>query len=383
MKHRAGKILVTVLALLMLAGSISCSRGGDDSMTAVVQSMTQERKELQEKLDAVQAELNNMKIELNDTKNKLLDAEADAEYAKQELSKLQSAPIPTPTVVTETETVTVTEKYVCGVGCQVNGARSVLLKEGETITAVADKIDGYVFDHWEINGTPQDMTDTTIEFAASKSTLVQAVFRERCTLKCINCHFQFLDANRNASGQTYTEFDFEEDYKHPVTKKTEKGGLMSFYVFADIPRNQKVDYWLINDVKYQFPVDVVKFRIEELNEATVIEVVFKGQARQTTAPGKTPVPTKTPAPTKTYNVVCHNCKYKYNGSWHTSGKVPAGTKITISGTTDSTEAYFEGSPSSVNRHFTSPHSGSWGSWVFSYTYTVNSDTDVTFRGVVN
>ena len=96
-----------------------------------------------------------------------------------------------------------------------------------------------------------------------------------------------------------------------------------------------------------------------------------------------PAPTKTPAPTKYYNVSCHNCKYKYDGAWHSSGKVPAGSQITISGTTDSTEAYFDGSPSSVNRHFTSPHSGSSGKWVFTYTYTVNSDTDVTFSGVVN
>ncbi len=363
MQHRTMRVFAAVLVLLMLAGSFACTPKNDESMTALVQMMTQERMDLQNKLDDTQKELN--------------EAKTEAANAKQALLDLQSAPTPEPVVVTNTETVTVSETYAYGVGCTVNGDRSVKLDDGETITAVADEIEGYVFDHWEINNAVQDITDTTIEFAASKTTLVRAVFHERHTLKCINCHFKFLDENRNAAGQGYKEFDFEEDYQNPVTEKTEKGGLMNFYVFAEVPRDQQVDYWLINNVKYQFPQEVTKFRIEGLNEATVIEVVLKGQAKQTSTPEKTP------APTKYYNVSCHNCKYKYDGAWHSSGKVPAGSQITISGTTDSTEAYFDGSPSSVNRHFTSPHSGSSGKWVFTYTYTVNSDTDVTFRGVVN
>ena len=381
MRRKTKQIFLFALAFLMLAGSVACG-SGNDAMNAMVQSLTQERKELQEKLDTAQKELNDIRIELNDTKNKLLDAESDAEYARQELQKARSAPTPQPSVVTQTETVT--EKYAYGVGCTVNGSSSVKLEGEEKIKCVANEIEGYVFDHWEINGTPQDATDKTLEFVAAKTTLVQAVFHERHTLKCINCHFEFLNVFGNAAGKDYTEFDFEEDYQNPNTKETVTGGLMSFYVFADVPRNQQVDYWLINNVKYQFPQNVVKFRIEDLDEATVIEVVFKGQTRQKTpAPGKTPAPDKTPAPTKTYNVTCHSCKFMYNGSWKTSGKVPAGTKITISGTTDSTEAYFDGTPSSVNRHFTSPSSGSSGKWVFTYTYTVNSDVDVWFRGVVN
>lgn len=373
MKRKTVRIFSLAFALLMLMNSVACSTGNNDTMTAMVQSLTQERKELQEKLDAVQSELNDMKYELNDTKNKLLDAQADAEYARRELEKVRSAPTAEPSIITQTETVT--EKYAYGIDCTLNGKASVKLDGDTKVNCVANEIENYVFDHWEIDGETKENVGPTMELLVSDSTIIRAVYHERHTLKCINCHFQFLNEFRNAVGKDYTEFDFEEDYQNPNTKKTEKGGLMSFYVFADVPKKQQIDYWLINNVKYQYPKDIEKFRIENLNEATVIEVVFKGQSN--------PAPGKTPAPTKYYNVTCHYCRYKYNGSWYSSGKVPAGTQITISGTTDSTEAYFDGSPSSVNRHFTSPHSGSSGKWVFSYTYTVNSNVDVTFRGVVN
>ena len=86
----------------------------------------------------------------------------------------------------------------------------------------------------------------------------------------------------DASGKTYKEFDFEEAYKNPVTKKNTQGGLISFYIFADVPSRQEVDYWLINGVKYTFPNVIQKFRVENLDEATVYEVVFKNQTRKST-----------------------------------------------------------------------------------------------------
>ena len=112
--------------------------------------------------------------------------------------------------------------------------------------------------------------------------MIHAVFHQRHILKCINCHFQFITDKGNASGKTYKEFDFEEAYKNPVTKKNTQGGLISFYIFADVPSRQEVDYWLINGVKYTFPNVIQKFRVENLDEATVYEVVFKNQTRKST-----------------------------------------------------------------------------------------------------
>lgn len=374
MKGRTGKILLAVLSVLLLIGCFGCRQ--DESLKEMVTFLSQERSTLQEKLDKVEGTLDQTRQELN-------AAKSEAESSREELQKLKNAPAPTPTVVTETKTeikevvTKVQNEYACGVDCTVNGGMFAKLNGETKIKCVPNKIEGFVFDHWEVDGMTQNTTEKTLELTLSNTAVIRAVFHERHTVKCINCYLQFLNDRGNASGKNYTEFDFEEDYKNPVTKKTEKGGLISFYIFADIPRKQEVDYWLINGVKYQYPRDIQKFRVEDLNEATVYEVVFKGEGRRTSTPGNTP------APTRYYNVTCHACKYKYNGTWYTSGKVPAGTKITISGTSDSSEAYFDGTPSSVYRHFTSPTSGSTGKWVFSYSYTVNSDTDVSFRGVVN
>ncbi len=383
MKRNTGKILMVVLAMLMIVGSFACQPKEDETLTALIQSLTQERKDLEDKLSKAQSDLNETKSELNTAKADAENARADAEAVRQELTKLQSAATPEPTVVTETKTeikevvTKVQNEYACGVDCTVNGGAFAKL-DGETkVKCVPKDIEGYVFDHWEVDGNAQDSTAKTLELTLSNTTVIRAVFHERHTVTCINCHFQFLNEKNNAQGKEYREFDFEEEYNNPVTKKKVEGGLISFYIFADIPRKQEVDYWLINGVKYQYPKDIQKFRVVDLDEPTVYEVVFKGQSRSTPQPGRTP------APTTYYNVTCYSCRYYYNGVWYTSGKVPAGTKITISGTSDSSEAYFDGTPSSVNRHFTSPTSGSSGNYVFSYSYTVNSDTTVRFAGVVN
>ena len=46
-----------------------------------------------------------------------------------------------------------------------------------------------------------------------------------------------------------------------------------------------VDTWIINDVMYQFPVQVLKFRVMDLNEDTTYEVRFRGKPSGTRTPG--------------------------------------------------------------------------------------------------
>lgn len=365
MKHRMMRIFLLMLAALLLLGSVACTSKETEMLITQINTLTQERYELQSKLDAAQRSL-------EETEKKLQEANEEVDALHVQMDAMQAAPTSAPTVVTEVTKVPA--EYAFGVDCTVNGAAAVMVDGDTTVTCVPNDIEGYVFDHWEVDGVAQDTTEKQLELTVSKATLIRAAFHERRVVKCINCHFQFLKANLNAGGQNYTEFDFEEEYTNPVTNEKKDGGLISFYVFADVPKNKEVDYWLINGVKYDYPANVTKFRVEDLNEATVYEVVYKGQKKTNAT---------TPPTVKYYNVTCHNCKFKYNGSWATSGKVPAGAQITISGTSDSSEAYFDGSPSSVNRHFTSPTSGSSGKYVFTYTYTVNSNVDVSFRGVVN
>ncbi len=349
--------------MLLLFGCVACSSKETETLSATVNSLTQERKELQDKLNNLQTELDTLKIEL-------AKANEEADSLRIELKQAQSMPTPPPLVVTETKEVTkpVPAEYAFGVDCTVNGASAVVLDGMTQVRCAPVNKEGFVFDHWEVDGKKQDTTAKTLELTVSKTTQIRAVFHERRVVKCINCHIQFLNANGNAHGKNYTEFDFEDDYTNPVTKKKEKGGLISFYITADIPKKSEIDYWLINGVKYQYPKDISKFRVEDLDEATVYEVVFKGQTKKTD--------------NKTYyTVTCRNCTFTYNGKTAASGKVPAGTKITVvaSGSSSSEGDFVV---NGAIRHMTS-NGGSSGNYKFTFTYTVNSDTKIDFDPEVN
>ncbi len=173
--------------------------------------------------------------------------------------------------------VTPEPPYAEGVHCTVNG-RSRFPVEGDTLLiCAAEEIGGFVFDHWEINGEPDFESGPVASFVVSEATVIRAYYHERRVLRTVNCCIQLLTQKDNASGTKYTEFDFEDPYFNPVIQETCPGGAIDCYVTAVIPRKAKVDYWLINGVKYQFPEnDITKFRILGLNEATTIEAVFKG-----------------------------------------------------------------------------------------------------------
>lgn len=351
------QIVIWLLAALFLLGSaVGCTQKQDADLSALTQTLISERNELQNELSSAQAELGSAKQEI--------------ESLKAALTEAQSVE---PTVVTETKEV-VTEvpvKYAYGMNCTINGERTVKLSDGSAeYSCKADLIEGYVFDHWVVGEKVDEVSGPEASFTLSDTTVVQAVFHQRHIVKTVNCHLQFMNAGGNAKGSNYTEFDFEEDYVNPITNAKCTGGKISFYLTADIPKGKEVDYWLINGVKYQYPNNVTKFRVENLDENTVYEVVFKGETKKTT-------------PTTYYNVTCTNCTFSGGGASGSSGKVPAGTTITIKGVSYSSEAYFTGTPGSVDRHFTTPTSHSGKQYVFTYTYVVNSDTTVYFRGVVN
>lgn len=283
MKRRTMRLVLFAISLMLLFGCFGCTQKDDASLSELVNELMQERKKLEEKLDTVE-------VRLNETEKKLSLAEAEANAAKTELERLKSSSAE-PTVVTETKEIVkevpVSGEFAIGVGCTVNGGMTALLNGSTQVQCVVKNRDGYAFDHWEVDGTAQNTTEKTLTVNVSKTTVIEAVFHERHILKCINCYFQFLTNQGNASGKKYKEFDFEEGYTNPATRKKESGGLISFYITADIPKRQEVDYWLINGVKYQFPNNVTKFRVENLDEATVYEVVFKNQTKRNT---QTPSP---------------------------------------------------------------------------------------------
>ena len=169
--------------------------------------------------------------------------------------------------------------YAEGIHCTINGQTRVPIDGDTVLKCVADDIEGFVFDHWEINGVPDYEAGASVSLIASDAAVIQAYYHERKVLRTVNCFLQLLTKNNNASGTKYTEFDFEDTFFNPVTNTYCPAGLLDCYVTAVIPRNAKVDYWLINGVKYQFPDNKIsKFRILGLNEATTIEPVFKGMS---------------------------------------------------------------------------------------------------------
>ena len=188
--------------------------------------------------------------------------------APQATAKPSATPKPTPE-----------PDWAEGIHCTINGETRVAIQGETLLECVADDLEGFVFDHWEINGEADYSSGAAASFVTSTSCVIRAYYHERKVLRTVNCFFQLLTKNNNASGTKYTEFDFEEAYYSPVTKTYCPAGTLSCYVTAVIPRKGEVDYWLINGVKYQFPDNkIIKFRLVELNEATTIEPVFKNMA---------------------------------------------------------------------------------------------------------
>ena len=224
--------------------------------------------------EQILAELEAIKQQLNDTKSELAAA---VNEPKQD--NVVSAPVVTTTpepVVVQKE---VPVAMIFGVNCTVNGVEGVEINGQTVVRVVANKVDGYEFDHWEINDRIDDQSGAEATFTFSEATVISAVYHKHRVVKFINCWMRFLASNGEPTGDRYTEFDFENDYRNPVTGETVEGGKISFFVIADLPQGREVDYWLINGVKYQAPNNAYKFRVEEQDEATVYEVVLKKKSK--------------------------------------------------------------------------------------------------------
>lgn len=278
-QFRNKRIWMILLICAFLLITAACSRKAEDSESSqIINSLLAERSQLQTELEETKASLNE---------------------TRRTLESVQSAPKPTPVVVVETKEVEVfvtrdpgssqstlaQTEYAVGVDCTVNGQARAALYGITKIVCSPVVPEGMAFDHWEVNGKRDAETKATLELSVSKSTVIRAVLHEKKIVKCINCYLEFLDAKNNAKGSKYTEFDFENEYKNPVTGSKCKGGLIDFYLFASVPRGMQVDYWLINGVKYQPPSNLTKFRVVGLDEATVYEVVFKKASSGTPVPG--------------------------------------------------------------------------------------------------
>ncbi len=155
-------------------------------------------------------------------------------------------------------------------------------------------------DYWLINGVKYQFPDNLIiKFRLvdlNEATTIEPVFKGMIptnqyarpyaareleeqipkVMKCINCWGKFMNTSGTPTGQEYREFDFEKNYTNPVTRKKLPGGLLDIYIATKLPQGCTVDTWIINDVKYQFPGTVLRFRVMDLDEGTTYEVRFRG-----------------------------------------------------------------------------------------------------------
>ena len=102
----------------------------------------------------------------------------------------------------------------------------------------------------------------------------------------------------------------------------------------------------------------------------------------------TPLPTNPPPTPKLVTLKCSSCSYSYYGGSGSSGNIPQGAYVTVTGyTIDSSLGRFVFDPSSACSQSGVQIRGSWDSdleeYVFTVSFSIRSDTTVYFSGVIN
>ncbi|MBR5751309.1 MAG: hypothetical protein IKX84_02880 [Clostridia bacterium] len=200
---------------------------------------------------------------------------------------------------------------VC-VNCTVNGqTRAAFDGEEATFTAIADDLENPVV--WKVNGqavegenrfylvftvkgnavveavkasdepaAPEPTAETTpVPETTPEPAPEPAEEKPPVVIKAIGATLQYLNGDGIGDGQTYTELDFTEDYRNPLTGRRCKGGVAAFKVTADNPHSDAIDYWVFNGVRYNFMTAVRFITVGNLKESLTIEVVYKNKKSTT------------------------------------------------------------------------------------------------------
>ena len=191
--------------------------------------------------------------------------------------------------------------------------------------------------YWVINGVRYDFPvavkaitvselagDMTIECVYRKSTsttLSGTVGRgDNLIVSCENAKMRHIKGTASAKGDSFTEFDFSKDYINKATGAAEKAGKVTVRVSANFDR---VDYWEFNEAHLTFSTNINSFFVRDLNA----KMHYVPHAKQ----GQNSTPNDKPSAEAYYNVSCTNCTFSGGGySGATSGRVKAGTQITVS-----------------------------------------------------
>ncbi len=196
----------------------------------------------------------------------------------------------------------------------------------------------------------------TAQTLPSEAEIQQQRTGETLVVETKSARMSHVDAKHKASGGTFTEFDFTDDFTNNATGETEQGGRVTVRVAASIPEGKLVTYWRFNGARLNFNSDVSSFVVENLAESMLYQPVFYTKT--------TPVPE--------YSINCKNCVFSGGGYTNAkSGTVPYGTKITIAPQGNSSLGWWSGSYSTgeVNKK--------------SITWTVKNNCSFEWHMIIN
>lgn len=235
------------------------------------------------------------------------------------------------------------------------------------VTATIPK--GKKVDYWVIDGIHYDFEDKikTIVFEDLKDSMTVEVVLAKgssatmwttgmptgdapLVVSVINGELKFMKNASKSGGAAFTKLDFTNTYKNTATGKNAPGGSVSVKVKATAPSGKSVAGWLFNDVKLTFPTEITYFFAKNIHQTMEYEPIFG--ARYVT-------------------VKCTGCTFSGGGYTNaTSGKVKAGTKITVTSTYYMVDYY------TING--AKGHNGQK-----SFSMTVNKNTTIQCISVVN
>ena len=196
--------------------------------------------------------------------------------------------------------VCVGESYtVLCLNCKVKGQTAFTGAKANIYTAYAELDAGEAVLEWHINGKAvAGQRDPYLTFSIAGDMVVEAIIgteeenarlkkedeqnaREKVIITAIGAKIQYLDKSGTGSGDNYSEIDFTRDYVNPVTGKEVTGGTASFKITADYPHSDRIDYWVIDGVRYDFATTVKSITFTHVAHSMTIEVVYKNRKSQT------------------------------------------------------------------------------------------------------
>ena len=265
--------------------------------------------------------------------------------------------------VTPESNVIITAKIPRGrkIECWVfNGVRYDFLKSVKSLRMTA-------FDRsWTVEVVYQKTDALTLRSPAE----IQAARTGQPLIAQVNngelCH---IKSGTKGGGGWITRFDFTADYTNRATGAAEQGGQLTAKIRAKVPNGKKVTGWLFDETEiYPIGANVTDFVVRTLDTSMTYEPIFGKKAGPTAPPTTVP-----PNPVVRYvTVTCSNCRFSGGGySGATSGSVPVGTKITVTGNENSSENYWE-----INGSTSGPSGRT-------ITRTINVNTTIHCMPVIN